>query len=238
MIRQMHRSMLFLFNQHMTGIKNASKRIILNVFPFFFGVSFFLRFSRRFMVTIIKSSKICLQDLFVMGSDCRMVLEKDASLIANGKVSFEDRCTIIIHSGGSLVLEGDNWFMSDCWIEVSEGQKIQIGSKTTFQKRCELHGSLQIGNDCVFAPDVFISSGGHTFEGDRELTIREQDRKFGTIHRQVKVGDSCWVGIRSWLSPGIVLADKSVIGANSVVTKDTNNFSVNAGVPSKEIRRF
>lgn len=234
----MYKIILVALDEQATEIKNASKRIIFRIFPYFFGISFLFRASKRFLITVVKGSRVSLCDWFVMGSDCRLVLEKEASLKAKGAVRFDDRCTVIVHSGGELVLEGGNWFMSDCWIEVSEGQTIYIGANSTFQKRCELHGSIRIGDDCVFAPDVFMSSGGHSFERDRNLTIRQQDRKFGIMHAPLSVGDSCWIGIRAWISPGVVVGRKSVVGANSVVTRDTREYSVNAGIPSRELRRF
>ena len=214
------------------------KNIVIGLFPFLLGSSYLLKTSRGFSFSAGTGSDLKLSDLLIFGRSCCLVLEPRAQLKVNGKVKFEDRCTVIVHSGGRLILEGENWLMSDCWIEVSEGQTTRIGKRSSFQRRCDLHGCIEIGSDCVFAPDVFISSGGHSFDKERSLTIREQDRLYGAIHFPVSVGNSCWIGIRSWIAPGITIGEKSVVGANSVVTKDTGVCSVNAGVPAKKLRDF
>ena len=43
------------------------------------------------------------------------------------------------------------------------------------------------------------------------------------------------VGVNVSINKGIVIKQGSVIGSNSVVTKSTEEYSINAGVPAKQI---
>ena len=45
------------------------------------------------------------------------------------------------------------------------------------------------------------------------------------------IEDDCWTGINSVITKGVRLKG-SIIGANSVVTKDTEENSINVGSPS------
>jgi maltose O-acetyltransferase len=52
----------------------------------------------------------------------------------------------------------------------------------------------------------------------------------------VIIGDNCWLGTRVFLKEGIEIGENSVIGANSVVTKNIPSHAIAAGVPAKILR--
>jgi len=172
------------------------------------------------------------------GVGSRLVMEPGSSLTLHGDFSFADRCTVIVHQGGHLSLGAGGWCLHDCWLEVSPNGHIHIGDRSTLQLRCNFHGSVSIGHDVLCAPDVYASSGGHRFDADPARTIREQDALVPLHHRPVLIGDRCWLGLRTWIAPGVQLADGTVTGANSVVTHDTRAFSVYAGIPAKLLRTY
>ena len=45
-----------------------------------------------------------------------------------------------------------------------------------------------------------------------------------------------WIGANVFITPGVTVDDNSIIGANSVVTKDVEPFSIVGGAPAKLIR--
>lgn len=94
-----------------------------------------------------------------------------------------------------------------------------------------------IGSDCLFAPEVYISSGSHVFDRLPGVSIRKQDQLFA-VSNAVAISDNCWLGIRTFVAPGVYLAEGTVTGANSVMTKNTEKFSVYAGVPAKKLRTY
>jgi putative colanic acid biosynthesis acetyltransferase WcaF len=51
------------------------------------------------------------------------------------------------------------------------------------------------------------------------------------IARPITIGDHCWIAAESMVMPGINIAEGSVIGARSLVTKDMPSWSVCAGHP-------
>jgi acetyltransferase-like isoleucine patch superfamily enzyme len=54
--------------------------------------------------------------------------------------------------------------------------------------------------------------------------------------RDVNVGHNVWIGYGACVLRGVTVGDNSVIGTNSVVTKDVPENAVVGGVPARIIR--
>ncbi len=65
----------------------------------------------------------------------------------------------------------------------------------------------------------------------RDKFIRDQ----GFIHAPVVIEDDCWIGTNVAINKGVLIRKGSILGANAVVTKDTEPYSVNVGVPARKI---
>lgn len=175
--------------------------------------------------------------LLKLGRNSQLHLHENSNVVISGKFIFGRGCTVIVHKNGKLILGNDSWALHDCWLEVGPGETIDIGDRVTLQLRCSIHGTVSIGEDVLMAPDVFISSGGHNFDKDNSLTIREQDKLYH-VTRPVVIERNSWLGIRSWIAPGLHLSEGTITGANSVITKNTEKYSVYAGIPAVKIRSY
>jgi acetyltransferase-like isoleucine patch superfamily enzyme len=114
--------------------------------------------------------------------------------------------------------------------------RLSIGTGTAVQDMCRFLGNVAIGKDCIFAPNVFISSGTHTFEALPHLPIRQQEQIVQGHDRPVRLFDDCWLGINVAVTPGVTIGRGCVVGANSVVTRDLPPYSVAAGNPARILR--
>ena len=63
------------------------------------------------------------------------------------------------------------------------------------------------------------------------MNIRDQ----GFIYADVIIEDDVWLGANVCVNKGVIIRKGSVVGANAVVTKDTDPYSINVGIPSKKI---
>ena len=52
----------------------------------------------------------------------------------------------------------------------------------------------------------------------------------------VLIKKGCWIGRNVCILPGVTIGKGSVVGSNSVVTKDVGDFMVFAGNPAKFIK--
>ena len=62
--------------------------------------------------------------------------------------------------------------------------------------------------------------------------VRDVLTKQGTI----TIGDNSWIGANVTVLPGVTIGHHCIIGAGSVVTKDTEPFAIYAGVPAKKMK--
>jgi acetyltransferase-like isoleucine patch superfamily enzyme len=128
-------------------------------------------------------------------------------------------------------------------VEITSLGEISIGNYTSLQDRCQVLGQVRIGAHCVFAPNVFMSSGTHQFMERPAWLIRDQDALVADSARTsaqprsvpIEVHEDCWIGVNAVVMRGVSIGRGSVVGANSVVTKPVAPYSVVAGAPARVI---
>lgn len=143
-------------------------------------------------------------------------------------------------AAGRIVTGDRVWMSSD--VEIETDTEVRIGDGTTIQRRCTINGSTRIGAGCIFAPNVFVSSGTHPFRAIAHLPIREQERRIvassvglNLLDHPIWIQDDCWLGTNVVICPGVTIGKGSVVGANCVVTRDIPPYSVVGGVPGQVI---
>jgi acetyltransferase-like isoleucine patch superfamily enzyme len=182
----------------------------------------------RTLVGLARGRRLHPSALLLGGND-RIILGRGCSIGAR---------TRLLPLGKGRVVIGDGvWLSSD--VEVETDAEVIIGAGTTIQRRCTINGATRIGRGCIFAPSVFVSSGTHPFREWPHLPIRAQEARIAaegrSMDRAVWIQDDCWLGTHVVVSPGVTIGKGSVVGANSVVTRDVPPYSVVAGVPARAI---
>ena len=199
-------------------------RHLRSLFPWRWWVSF------KFIIKGVRIHPSALLN----GDESRFKLSKGAKIGA--------RCQLDNKSIGMIGCGEHVWVSSD--VEMETVTTLYVGEGTTIQRRCTINGSVRIGAGCIFAPNVFISSGTHPFRDIPHLPIRVQEKKIISLRgslahldRPIWIQDDCWLGINVVVCPGVTVGKGSVVGANAVVTQDVTPYSIVAGVPAKVIGR-
>ncbi|MFK8164587.1 MAG: DapH/DapD/GlmU-related protein [Lewinella sp.] len=91
---------------------------------------------------------------------------------------------------------------------------------------------IEIGNR------VTITAGVRLLTHDGSTWLIRDDRGRRQLYRPIKIGNEVFIGIDSILLPGVVVEDKVIIAAGSVVTKSVPSGSIVAGNPAKIIGRY
>ena len=133
----------------------------------------------------------------------------------NGKIKIQEGCKI----------EADTRFVS------ARNGLIDIGKGTTVTMGAVINGggNVIIGQNCILGPRIIINANEHVFKKGK--LIKDQ----GFIHKDVIIEDDCWFGANVVINKGVIIKTGSVVGALSLVTKDTEKNSINFGIPSKKI---
>ena len=92
-------------------------------------------------------------------------------------------------------------------------------------------GGITIGENVLIGSNVTISSGLHPIDGRKQSVFSRP-----VIPMPISIGSDVWFGAGSSVMPGVSIASGTVVGANAVVTKNTELFAVVAGVPARTIK--
>src|SRR3984957_6221437 len=113
---------------------------------------------------------------------------------------------------------------------VSPGALLQLGDDVGINHGVEIEawGEVRIGKNTILAPYVSI------LDHDRH----EVQPGAQMYRRPVVIGKNVWLCRHVCGMPGVTIGDGSVIGANSVVTKDIPAGVFAAGLPAKVIRQL
>ena len=89
-------------------------------------------------------------------------------------------------------------------------------------------GKIKIGKGTWLGPNVGILTTNHDYLGNLDKNIEP---------RPVTIGERCYIGMNSIILPGVVLGDRTVVGAGSVVTHSfPDGYCVLVGNPAQKIK--
>lgn len=104
--------------------------------------------------------------------------------------------------------------------------------------------TCKIGNFCSIASGVTIMLGGeHRPDWVTTYPFNAILAEFHTItghpatKGDVNIGNDVWIGVNALIMSGVCIGDGAVIGANSVVARDVEPYSIVAGNPARLIRK-
>jgi len=124
------------------------------------------------------------------------------------------------------------WIGDDSKVRCHEGV-VEIGEKTVIGQECTIsaYRRVRIGEQCVIADRAMFIDFDHGVV-EVERPIRQQ----GIYKRDVEVGSNVWIGYGACVLRGVRVGDNSIVGTNSVVTRDVPANAVVAGIPARIIR--
>jgi len=150
----------------------------------------------------------------------------------NGLVFFGRGLELEIAVRGRVDFGRFVWIGDKTKIRCHEG-RVEIGDKTVMGQECTIsaYQHVRIGQQCVIADRAMFIDFDHGVV-EVERPIRQQ----GIYKRDVIVGSNVWIGYGACVLRGVSVGDNSIVGTNSVVTKDIPANAVVAGIPARIIR--
>jgi maltose O-acetyltransferase len=175
----------------------------------------------------------------------RLLLKVPRGLVSRGrlfvygllgmKYGFRNR----IEGGGrcrrhrQIEIGNHNAFTQGCWLwpEDTDWDKvrIRIGNGNYFNRNLMIDacGLVEIGDDNMFGPDVYIADSNHRFGSGILPKVAPM------VRGRVKIGNNCWIGAKAVILANVELGDGCVVGAGAVVTKSFPPGSMIVGVPGR-----
>jgi acetyltransferase-like isoleucine patch superfamily enzyme len=120
------------------------------------------------------------------------------------------------------------------WITAPGAARVRIGEGSFLNLNVMVASVelVEIGSHCMFANGCFVTDGNHRFD-DPGKPVTWQGF---TTKGPTRIGDNVWCGANVVITSGVTVGERSVIGANSVVTTDIPPGSIAAGAPARVLR--
>ena len=135
-----------------------------------------------------------------------------------------------IFIGSNVVINDLAWLMA---INKKSAITIAEGTRIGHFTHIVCLNKIDIKKNVLIADKVFISDNTHGYE-NIETPIKSQPLKFVG---EVEIGENSWIGENVCVI-GCKIGRNSIIGANSVVTKDIPSYCVAVGSPARIVKRF
>jgi putative colanic acid biosynthesis acetyltransferase WcaF len=102
------------------------------------------------------------------------------------------------------------------------GDNVWIGERVWIDNL----GKLKIGNNVCISQGAMLLFGNHDYKKST----------FDLVVKEIVLEDGVWIGAMSVVCPGITMHSHSIAAAGSVVTKDTEAFTIYQGNPAVPVR--
>lgn len=168
----------------------------------------------------------------------KVTLKSSGHIQSFGSLTIEDYCYINALSQKGILI-GNNVSIGrgsviECTGVIRElGEGLIIENNVGIAQNCffAVRGSLKIGENTIFGPDVSVHTENHNFK-DLQIPIRLQ----GATRLGVEIGKDCWIGTKVIILDGVHIGDGVVVSAGAVVTKDVPDYAIVGGVPARIIK--
>lgn len=139
-------------------------------------------------------------------------------------------CNIHIGDYAQIIAAPDNAIRFTTWPSKQRSGQIRIGNYCLISPGVRISSaqSISIGDNCMFAANVYISDSD--WHG-----IYNRIRPFRCT-KPVVLENNVWLGESVIVNKGVRIGENSVVGAGSVVTKDIPANSIAAGNPARVIK--
>jgi acetyltransferase-like isoleucine patch superfamily enzyme len=191
-----------------------------------FVKSFFFKLILKFLGVKIGKKFICknFPDLRVLGKYSNIIIEDNVQIL--GKIDLRNRGLGSIHFCNNVKIE------EFCRFVTANSGLIQICDNSIITRGTIINGggNVIIKANCIIGPYNIINANDHKIDNKNKIINRE------FVHGDVVIEEDCWTGAFVSVIHDTKIRKGSVIGAYSFVNKDTEEYSINFGVPSRKIK--
>lgn len=135
-----------------------------------------------------------------------------------------------------LVEIDDNVIIDDfCYISTT----LKISSYVHISSGCKIIGGkesiVSFSKYSTLSPNVVLAAGSDDYHSGIATPLVPEEFKGNVERGNIEIHEHCIVGSNSTILPNVNLRSGSVVGAQSLLNKSTEEWSVYAGTPAKKI---
>jgi acetyltransferase-like isoleucine patch superfamily enzyme len=124
-----------------------------------------------------------------------------------------------------------------CWVQpgvtIVQSNRLSVGKHFGCNSGTYINaiGRITMGDYVLLGSNVTISSGMHPIDGAFPPIFARP-----VVPQPIAIEDDVWIAAGAVILPGVTLRRGTVIGANAVVSSDTEEYGVYVGAPAKKSR--
>jgi acetyltransferase-like isoleucine patch superfamily enzyme len=148
--------------------------------------------------------------------------------IYGATIVFSDHPQSTLVFGDDIILE-DGVTISPRTGNIMIGNNVFIGPYSIIQ--------AYHGGDILICDDVMIAKGVSIFSSNHDMmtppiTYRRE------IGKPVRIEENVWIGADVVINAGVIIGKGAIIASGSVVTNDVLPYTVNVGIPCRQIKQY
>lgn len=135
--------------------------------------------------------------------------------------------------GRNSIIQRGGWLLA---VKIDENEPVlSIGDNCDIGDYCHIVSVKKVifEDDVLLANNIYVSDNLHGYE-DINVAIKNQPVKF---KKEVVLHSGCWIGENVCII-GASVGKNSIIGANSVVTSDIDDYCIAVGSPARVIKKY
>ena len=132
---------------------------------------------------------------------------------------------------------GDNVAISP-GVYINNPHNLIIGKNVSIHPMCYIEcgpfqdSCIQIGDNVSIAHGTTIICTSHTYMNEITDIIKDMPIK----HKSIEICSNVWIGAKATILYGVRVESGCVIGANSLVNKNTERDGIYVGIPARRIK--
>jgi acetyltransferase-like isoleucine patch superfamily enzyme len=163
-------------------------------------------------------------------SSCRLIKLRldnglnDKNKVLIGKNSMLNRAHLLIYGHGGEISIGEYCFIGE-GTKIWSSKKIKIGNRVLISHGVNIHDNNSHPLDSGLRHKDFV-----------EIFHRGMPHMANYNEQEIIIEDDVWIGFNSTILKGVTIGEKSIIGANTLITKDVPPRSMVVGNPQRIIK--
>jgi len=197
-----------IFGKTIYNIYSFFIKLILTLKGIKIGKNFYCEGSIKFRNNKL-NSKVYFGNNVIIAGNIEIFLRENGSIKINDNVKIDDAVRLVAANDAQICV-GNSTRIGKGTI-INAGKDINIGEKNLISGYC------------------YIQSSSHQFV--KNYPIIEQNH----LSKKINIQDDVWLGAHAVILPGVTLSKGTILGANSVLNKDTDSYGIYAGSPALKV---
>ncbi len=164
-------------------------------------------------------------------------IDKGSKIINPQKASFGNNVelgkNVYIEAGEAGIALGENVIIGGETILIGGKGGLSIGDNSSVNGRCYIgcNEKVTIGKYVMIAGNCSFITANHGYDDWKVPMCKQKD-----LYGPIVIRDDVWIGNGVTVLPNVEIGRGAIVGANAVVTKNVEPFSIVGGVPAKLIK--